>query len=47
MNWKKFKDWVEEQGVTDNHEIEDIDMSYNTDTEGLNIDIYDNNFIIY
>lgn len=47
MNWREFKDWVENQGVTNDMEIEDIDMCYSIDTKELNIDIYDKNFIIY
>lgn len=47
MKWKELKDWVENQGVTDNHEIEDIDMHYATYVEKLNIDIYGKNFVIY
>ena len=47
MKWKEFKDWVENQGVTNNHEIEDIDTRYSSDVEELNIDIYDKNFVIY
>ena len=47
MNWKKFKDWVENQGVTDDMDIEDIDIRYATYVEELNIDMNIKSFVIY
>ena len=48
MNWKKFKDCVESQGVTDDMEIDEIEVHDPETFDEISVTVYDGRtFTVY